>query len=682
MNHPLYIAPDEEIISVIARLRTLPDTEVTLVFPKHSVVTQSIINLKLLAREGEKLQKKLTLVSQNENARSLAEKIGFTTLPYTQEMEKGNLYLQGETTVAPPAAPSFTPENNEALKAAALAEEPSTPKPKSAQIGTQSFYQGAPQTMGDMKPVGEPETMRIQTPLSEVAPPAPLSPSATTLRVRNMTPERPPGLNSLRTKEAAAINDISSQSTVSSAIFPDSYHSPVKQSAPVTPQPPAYTNQTPPTAIQNFFNRNAGVENGAAVRMPERQQPLESPAPVAPTFVKKEAVPKKIEKAPVVMVGKSVSNKLTTILTGLVFLLVLATGALGFFLVFPSATVTINPQTINDSYDQSFTVDAATGSDEVPLEKTTQEVTVNIAGIASGAAATPAGAGSKAKGKIKISNNYSSDAQSLVATTRFESTSGKIYRIQETISVPGNGSVEAEVVADGSGESYNMTEGNFTIPGFKGSEKYEKFSASIVNPITGGGGSESSSSGTFIRADEETLRARGAEEAKRVFSESIENTEGDKYVFVEGLQVERVSETGVPKVGTVPGEYQYSAIFKVTAFATSKESVSKAVLKNIRSEYDGITFAPVEQDLSFTDFTLTENNTKASMKAHLETTLAATLSEEKIKADLRGKAASDLENFTTAHPEVKSLSISFTPAWALKRIPSNQNKIELVTEIE
>lgn len=685
-NHPLYIAPDEEIISVIARLRTLPESEVTLVFPKHSVVTQSIINLKLLAREGEKLQKKLTLVSQNENARSLAEKIGFATLPYTQEMEKGNLYLQGETSIEPPAPSTFIAENAEALKAASL-QESSIPKPKSTQIGSQNFYQKPTSGISDVKPSSgaDAETLRIQpTPLSEVVPP---QPAATSLRVRNMTPERPPSLNSTRYKEGA-LNDISTQSTVSSPIFPDSYEpvsaAPVPseprvapiQPSPVSPKPAPSSAQ--PTAIHNFFNRSTESTPPAPIRMPE-------PAPAGPAFtpfVKKAAVPKKRKEAPTVMVGKSVSNKLSYILGALVVLLILAGGAIGFFLIFPSATVTVHPQTITDSYDQSFTVSTQNGTAEVPLQKATQELTVTVAGIASGAADTATSAGTRATGKIKITNNFSSEAQPLLATTRFESNTGKIYRIQENVTVPGNGSIEATVVADGSGESYNLNDGSLTIPGLKGTDKYGKINATVVSPITGGGGTEAVSGGTFIKADEETLRTRAQDEAKRMFSESVDNEKNDIYTFVDGLQIERVTETGLPKVGSVPGEYEYSAVFKVTAYATSKESVTNAILKNIRSEYDGITFAPAEKELSFTDFTLNKENTEASLKAHLETTLAANIEEQKIKADLRGKAASDLKNFTTAHPEIKSLSIMVKPSWALKRIPSNPNKIHIKTELE
>lgn len=662
MDQPLYIAPDEEIISVIARLRSLPDSAVTLVFPKHSVVTQSIINLKLLAREGEKLQKKLTLVSQNENARSLAEKIGFNTLPYTQEMEKGNVVISSQpkqVTEEPVPPITIQPDIPEV-------PESSVKLPKSSDIGSQNFYSAPPQSsdvkrMGDIKPQNE--SLPSNAPESGI----------TTLRVRNMSPERPPSLNSLRvTEEATPNSDLSRQSTVSAPIFPDNQVS----SESVSPVTPNFSTPRPdtPTAIRDFFNRG-NSEEAAPVRMPVEKKKVEK----TPLFVKKNDIP---PKKPPVIVGKNTTSKLKWAFFSFIFIFTIALAALFFFLIFPKASVMVMPQTISDSYDQSFTTDTTTSSGEVPLQKVTTEITAEVAGIASGAAGSTSSSGSRAKGTIKISNNYGSDAQTLVATTRFESASGKIYRIQENVSVPGNGSVEATVIADGSGESYNLNEGTLTIPGFKGTDKFEKFSATVVGGITGGGGTEEASGGSFIRADEETLRSRAAEEAKRIFTGSINNEEGDTYTFTDGLVLERVSESTLPKVGSVPGEYTYSGTFKITAFTTSREAVTKNMLKNIRSEYDGITFAPITQELSFADFTVAEGGNQASVKAHLEATLAASIDEVKIKKDLAGKTASDLEGFTTTHPEIKALDISFHPSWALKRIPTNPNKIDISINTE
>src|SRR3989344_1806407 len=43
----------------------------------------------------------------------------------------------------------------------------------------------------------------------------------------------------------------------------------------------------------------------------------------------------------------------------------------------------------------------------------------------------------KARGEITVYNNYNSEPQNLITTTRFESAKGLIFRIQRSITVPG-----------------------------------------------------------------------------------------------------------------------------------------------------------------------------------------------------------------------------------------------------
>jgi hypothetical protein len=362
--------------------------------------------------------------------------------------------------------------------------------------------------------------------------------------------------------------------------------------------------------------------------------------------------------------------------------MILSIGALVFFLAFPKALILITPQTLEEATDQTFSVALAENGDgDIRLEKINRELTVSVPGIASGAgsSAQPS-SGTRAKGKIKISNSYSAEDQTLVATTRFETESGKIYRTPVAVTIPGNGSTEIEVVAAGSGEAYNVENGTLTIPGFKGSDKYDKITATITMPITGGGGEEQITGGTFIRADEEILRQRAADIAKQMFSDEVNNDTGDTYTFVDGLTTERITEENIPKVGSTPGEYTYNAVFKVTAYTTSKEAVTKNLLRNIKTEYDGITFTPTGQKLEFTDFTVDEKGERATLKAHLDTTLEAVINEDVVKKDLSGKSAEEMNNFTEAHPEIRSLEATFNPTWALKRIPSDVDRIELLIQ--
>lgn len=85
----LYLEPDEEITSVIDRLRTLEDEEVTIVAPKRAGLLQSIINLKLLKHQGEQLGKKLSLVTTDKTGRNLASAVGLTV--YQRLPEEGDI---------------------------------------------------------------------------------------------------------------------------------------------------------------------------------------------------------------------------------------------------------------------------------------------------------------------------------------------------------------------------------------------------------------------------------------------------------------------------------------------------------------------------------------------------------------------------------------------------------------
>src|SRR3990167_1250626 len=94
MPQTFYIESDEEIISVIGRLRKSSAEENVFVFPKRALVLQSIINLRLFQREAEKLGKKIIIVSQDEVGKMLAEKAGIETESYSEDFSKKAAHLE------------------------------------------------------------------------------------------------------------------------------------------------------------------------------------------------------------------------------------------------------------------------------------------------------------------------------------------------------------------------------------------------------------------------------------------------------------------------------------------------------------------------------------------------------------------------------------------------------------
>lgn len=90
----------------------------------------------------------------------------------------------------------------------------------------------------------------------------------------------------------------------------------------------------------------------------------------------------------------------------------------------------------------------------------------------------------QATGRVIITNTTSSP-QPLVATTRFLSAQGVLFRLKNGVTVPANGNVEAQVFADQKGTSGNIEPTTFTIPGLN-EVKQKLITASSSATFAGG----------------------------------------------------------------------------------------------------------------------------------------------------------------------------------------------------
>ncbi|HEY9584741.1 MAG TPA: hypothetical protein VJI33_04170 [Candidatus Paceibacterota bacterium] len=168
------------------------------------------------------------------------------------------------------------------------------------------------------------------------------------------------------------------------------------------------------------------------------------------------------------------------------------------FYVFSSAKITIIPRIDEFAVDNSFKAQigsmTATSSPEQSLfysVNTIQKIGTKILD-ADGEKQVDR----KASGTIIIYNKFSGLSQKLIKNTRFETPDGLIYRIDRSIVVPGQttidgkvvpGSIEAVVYADEPGTKYNIGMTTFTIPGFKSdSGRYAGFYADSKTPMLDG----------------------------------------------------------------------------------------------------------------------------------------------------------------------------------------------------
>jgi hypothetical protein len=361
-------------------------------------------------------------------------------------------------------------------------------------------------------------------------------------------------------------------------------------------------------------------------------------------------------------------------------MIALVVGVALYTYVFDTATITIVPKykdiaTINQPFIFSREGGEGTGIPFITASTSlTQTKTLSLSESRKVEA--------KASGKITIYNNFDSSPQKLIKNTRFESSKGKIYRINQSIEVPGKkagvpGSIEVTVYADSTGAEYNIASADFTIPGFKGSARESAFYAKTKTPISGG------SSGNMSLASLSDVNA-----AKDSLALELEKT-----IKEEAKKVQREGYTPLYSASEITYEDNENeilngstAIYKVTAtihvILVNSSLFAEALAKTF-GDYDN---APVR--LSHADTLVytrkeTEKVTTSDTFSILVEGKPRIVWEsdiESIKAMVTGKSRDDFKPLMKTINSIESAEISFSPRW-LTHFPSENNKLIVIESL-
>lgn len=173
----------------------------------------------------------------------------------------------------------------------------------------------------------------------------------------------------------------------------------------------------------------------------------------------------------------------------------------------------------------------------------------------------------RARGTIRVFNAFSSAPQTLVASTRFQDSTGKVFRLTAPLVIPGAEvaegkivptSVAADVAADAPGEAYNIGPTEFRIPGFRGTPKYQGFYARSDQGLSGGfeGQARIVTAEDVKRASEDLTRrifdeVRGELEAKVPGGLDFWAPAGAREITITTIELPRGGERGDRFSGTV-----------------------------------------------------------------------------------------------------------------------------------
>jgi len=292
----------------------------------------------------------------------------------------------------------------------------------------------------------------------------------------------------------------------------------------------------------------------------------------------------------------------------------------------------------------------------------------------------------KTQGKIIVYNNYSTQSQPLVATTRFQTSSGLVFRTPVAITVPGTtkdskgqtvpGQVEITVVADKAGPESNIGPSDFTIPGFKGGPKFDKFYARSKTALTGGFIGER---GKVSEAD----KAKAEVDLKKLLTtqitQKLKPQIPDDYVLFDDAIILDFAESILPTADTPD-----KATIKLTANATgllfNKEDLSQYLAKQQVPDYQDESVAITNwPQLKFTlqnkdDLNL-GNLEKINFKLDGNGHLVWSFDENSLKNKLRLATNDNYQAiFDKDFPTIQTANLVFSPPW-IRTIPTDESKI-------
>lgn len=288
----------------------------------------------------------------------------------------------------------------------------------------------------------------------------------------------------------------------------------------------------------------------------------------------------------------------------------------------------------------------------------------------------------KASGKITIVNNYDNLPQKLIKNTRFESSKGKIYRINQSIEIPGKkgdtpGTLDVTVYADSTGAEYNTTNDTFTIPGFKGTSREKGFSAKTKGPISGGSsGTVSLPSLSDINAAKDSL----AVELGKTIQDEVTKIKKDGYIPMYSA-VEIIYEDNEDEI--LKGA---TSVYQVTATAHIPFALASKLAEAIAKTFGDYDDAPVR--LSYTEtltFTRkqTDHVTSSSTLSILvegKPRVVWTTDIDTIKSLVQGKDRDEFKPLMKTINSIESAEINFSPMW-LSHFPKESSKLIVVESL-
>jgi hypothetical protein len=299
-------------------------------------------------------------------------------------------------------------------------------------------------------------------------------------------------------------------------------------------------------------------------------------------------------------------------------------------------------------------------------------------------ASNHANVSTKAKGKILVFNAYSSSPQALVATTRFVTPDGKVFRLDNQITVPGAGikdgkitpaSIEAWVTAELPGVAYNVGPvDKLTIPGFKGTPKYEGFYGQLAGKIEGGFVGEKA-----VPSDDDIKKAkeRVTEVLKNSLASNVLRGRADEFEILPDASDFTIVKLTVNPATDEKGNFSIFGEARTRAIAFRKADIRVMLEELATGGNDTLTL----QNTTIEYANLKPDFAKGELKLRVKAsgTRTARFNPDAFRQMVAGKRIGDARAIIADLPELSSANISLSPFW-IGSVPKDPGKVKVTVQ--
>ena len=281
-----------------------------------------------------------------------------------------------------------------------------------------------------------------------------------------------------------------------------------------------------------------------------------------------------------------------------------------------------------------------------------------------------------AGGIVTLINETSND-QALVATTRVLSEEGILFRLDEAISVPAGGQVDAIVHADETGLAGEVGPTQFTIPGLSLSLQDVIYAVSI-DSMTGGVKYVRVLTDSDLEDAAATLEAEILEGAKTELAELVDVDEFDGVTYL----IEEIERVVDQELGVEVGSFTASLTLSVTAVYYSGEALQDYAVADLQSRIsENYDLAQVSEDGAQVEIRSADiESEEATLNVYIDGTAVISSSSDVLDKDrLVGRSPSEVITILQASELIEDVSVAFTPFW-LKRVPTLKDHIKIIID--